>query len=97
MVTLILSNTHRVKFVNAIHVGTEPGTGTVPGTGPGTDTGTDQGKSQNIYREQVRAQLADSQYQNRNRITLNAKQEQRQGLVKRNSFPHWGIRLYISV
>lgn len=77
--------------------GTDQGTGTGPGTGPCTDTGTDQGKTQNIYREQDRTQLADSQDQNRNRITLNAKQEQRQGLVKRNSFPHWGIRSYISV
>jgi hypothetical protein len=78
-------------------VGTEPGTGTVPGTGPGTDTGTDQGKSQNIYREQDRAQLADSQDQNRNQVTWNAKQKQTRGLVKRISFPIRGLPLYISV
>jgi len=77
--------------------GTEPGTGTGPGTGPCTDTGTEQGKSQNIYREQDRAQLADSQDQNSNQVTWNAKQEQARGLVKRNSFPHRALPLYISV
>ena len=64
-------------------------------TGPGA--GTDQGKRQNIYREQDSQQLAVSQDQNRNLVTWNAKQEQAWGLVKRNSFPFWGIRSYISV
>ena len=64
-------------------------------TGP--DTGTDQGKTQNIYREQDRAQSADSQDQSSNLVTWNVKQKQAWGLVKRNSFPFWGIRSYISV
>jgi len=55
------------------------------------------GKTPNIYREQGSRQLVHSQDQNRNPVTLNAKQKQTRGLVKRNSFPIWGIRSYVSV
>ena len=60
-------------------------------------TGTDQWERQNIYREQDSQQLVDSTDQSRNLVTWNVKQKQAWGLVKRNSFPHWGIRLNISV
>ena len=59
--------------------------------------GTDQGKRQNIYREQDSQQLVDSRGQSRNLVTWNVKREQTRGLVKRNSFPHWGEPSYISV